>query len=387
MIRVDVQPELLRWARDRAGLDARALTVRFPKLPEWEAGDLQPTLRQLESYARATHAPVGYFFLPRPPEEPLPIPDFRTIGDRAVARPGADLLDTLYACQARQAWYRDEALVTGQRPLPFIGSMDLSIRPERAAEQLRLTLGFSVQARRECPSWAEALRLFVAQADELGVLVMVSGVVGSNNNRGLDPEEFRGFALVDALAPLVFINGADSKSAQMFTLAHELAHLWLGQSALSDAGVEGAGRPQHGADVERWCNQVAAELLVPLPVFVAALRDGELLEEALRRLAREFKVSTLVVLRRMLDAGRLSRDAFWQAFRAEQARLAAIQATSSGGGDFYRTTTARVGKRFARSLVESTLEGRTLYRDAFQMLGIAKTGTFNELGRSLGLPT
>jgi len=363
------------------------LAARFPKLPEWEAGVLQPTLRQLEHYARATHAPVGYFFLPAPPEEPLPIPDFRTIGDRAIARPSADLLDTLYACQARQAWFRDEALLTGQRPLPFIGSMDLSIAPERAAEQLRQALGFSVQARRECPSWSEALRLFIGQADTLGVLVMVSGVVGSNNTRVLDPDEFRGFALADALAPLVFINGSDSKSAQMFTLAHELAHLWLGQSALSDASVEGAGEPQHGAGVERWCNQVAAELLVPLPAFVAALRESELLDDAMRRLAREFKVSTLVVLRRLMDAGRLSRDAFWQAFREERARLVAIKAKSSGGGDFYRTTTARVGKRFARSLVESTLEGRTLYRDAFHMLGIAKTGTFHELGRSLGLPT
>lgn len=387
MIRVAVQPELLRWARDRAGLDAFALAGRFPKLQEWEAGDLQPTLRQLENYAQATHAPVGYFFLPAPPVEPLPIPDFRTIGNREIARPSADLLDTLYACQSRQAWYRDEALVTGQRPLPFIGSMNVAIAPTLAAEQLKQALGFSVQARRECSNWTEALRLFVAQADALGVLVMVSGVVGSNNTRVLNPEEFRGFAMTDTLAPLVFINGTDSKSAQMFTLAHELAHLWLGQSALSDAGVEGAGNPQHGAGVETWCNQVAAELLVPLPILVAALREDELLDDALRRLARDFKVSTLVVLRRMLDAGRLSRDAFWQAFRAEQARLAAIQATSGGGGDFYRTTTARVGKRFARSLVESTLEGRTLYRDAFQMLGIAKTGTFNELGRSLGLPT
>jgi len=386
MMRVAVQPEMFRWARERAGLDVLALRSRFPHLAAWEQGEAQPTLRQLARYARATHAPLGYFFLPAPPEEPLPIPDFRTIGGRVIARPSADLLDTLYACQARQAWFRDEALVTGQRPLPFIASMDIAIAPDRAADQLRQTLGFSVQARRECSSWSEALRLFIAQADALGVLVMVSGVVGSNNTRVLDPEEFRGFALADALAPLVFVNGSDSKSAQMFTLAHELAHLWLGQSALSDAGVEGAGEPQHGAGVERWCNQVAAELLVPLPEFIAALREGELLDDAMRRLAREFKVSTLVVLRRLLDVGRLSRDAFWQAFRAEQARLVAIQAASSGGGDFYRTTTARVGKRFARSLVESTLEGRTLYRDAFHMLGIAKPGTFNELGRSLGLP-
>lgn len=382
MTRVAVQPDLFRWARERAGLDVFALSARFPRLSAWEAGQTQPTLRQLEGYARATHAPVGYFFLPEPPQEPLPIPDFRTIADRAIARPGADLLDVLYSCQARQAWYRDEALVTGQRPLAFVGSIDNGMAPAEAAVRMGQALGFSVEARRDCATWAEALRMFIAQADGIGVLVMVSGVVANNNTRVLDPDEFRGFALVDSLAPLVFINGADSKAAQMFTLAHELAHLWLGQSALSNASAEGTGNQA----TEAWCNQVAAELLVPMPAFRAAFVADEPLVDTLRRLARHFKVSSLVILRRLLDAGYLNRDMFWQAFHAEQERLAGIEARGSGGGDFYRTTTARVGKRFARALVESTLEGRTLYRDAFRMLGIAKTSTFNELGRSLGMP-
>ena len=85
--------------------------------------------------------------------------------------------------------------------------------------------------------------------------------------------------------------------------------------------------------------------------------------------------------------GRLDRAAFWVAYRAEEARLQALAARSAGGGDFYRTTVARVGRRFAQTLVASTLEGRTLYRDAFRMLGIVKPGTFNELGRTLGFPT
>ena len=383
MTRVAVQPDLYRWARERAKQDQFALTARFPKLPEWESGQSQPTLKQLESYAKATHAPVGYFFLPAPPVEPLPIPDFRTIGDRVVARPSADLLDTIYVCQTRQAWYRDEAMVTGHQPRPFVGSLGLRTPVIEAAARLREALGFSVQQRRECGTWTDALRLFIAQAEEIGVLVMVSGVVMNNITRILEPEEFRGFALVDALAPLVFINGADSKSAQMFTLAHELAHLWLGESALSNSSTDGVASNA----VETWCNQVAAELLVPMDSLRLALRDNEALDVAKLRLAREFKVSTLVVLRRLHDVGRLSRGAFWQAFREEQERLAGIEARNAGGGDFYRTTTARVGKRFARALVESTLEGRTLYREAFQMLGIAKTTTFNELGRTLGLPT
>jgi Zn-dependent peptidase ImmA (M78 family) len=382
MPRVTVQPALFAWARQRARLDEAVLAARFPHLPEWEAGAMRPTLRQLEQYAHATHAALGFFFLPAPPEESVPIPDFRTIR-AGLPRLSADLLDVVYTCQSRQAWYRDEALVNGEPPLPFVGSLSLATPQAEAADRLRQQLGFSVQARHDCPTWTEALRLFISQAEQVGVMVMVSGVVMNNNNRQLDPQEFRGFALADSLAPLVFINGADSKAAQMFTLAHELAHLWLGQSALSD--VQAAEAPVHV--VETWCNQVAAELLVPQAEFRTALQADEPLDVALQRLARHFKVSTLVLLRRMLDVGWLDRAAFWRAYRDEEARLQALAARNAGGGDFYRTTMSRVSRRFAQTLVASTLEGRTLYRDAFRMLGISKPGTFNELGRSLGFPT
>lgn len=382
MPRVTVQPALFAWARQRARLDEAVLAARFPHLPEWEAGAVQPTLRQLEQYAQATHAALGFFFLPAPPEESVPIPDFRTMR-AGLPRLSADLLDVVYTCQSRQAWYRDEALVNGELPLPFVGSLTLAMPPAEAADRLRQQLGFSIQARSDCPTWTEALRLFITQAEQAGVMVMVSGVVMNNNNRQLDPQEFRGFALADPLAPLVFINGADSKAAQMFTLAHELAHLWLGQSALSD--VQAAEAPVHA--IETWCNQVAAELLVPQGDIRAALQADEALDVALQRLARQFKVSTLVLLRRMLDVGWLDRAAFWRAYRDEEARLQTLAARNAGGGDFYRTTVSRVSRRFAQTLVASTLEGRTLYRDAFRMLGISKPGTFNELGRTLGFPT
>jgi len=244
---------------------------------------------------------------------------------------------------------------------------------------MRGALGFDLDARRECPTWTEALRLFVAQADALGVLVMVSGVVGSNNHRRLDPEEFRGFALADDLAPLVFLNGADTKAAQMFTLAHELAHVWLGESALTDVAPASAPTQR----IESWCNRMAAELLVPLAVLREELPRGDALAEV-PRLARRFKVSTLVVLRRLLDARRLSREAFEAAYGAELERLRARPKTS--GGDFYLTQATRLSRRFARALIGSTLEGQTLYRDAFRMLGIAKEQTFRELGASLGYP-
>jgi Zn-dependent peptidase ImmA (M78 family) len=240
-------------------------------------------------------------------------------------------------------------------------------------------LGFDIEERRRIPTWTDALRHFIEQADGLGILVMCSGVVLNNNRRRLDPEEFRGFALADNLAPLVFVNGADTKAAQMFTLAHELAHIWLGQSAISDAVA--ARLPEN--TVELWCNQVAAELLVPIALLSAEYNSAASLSDETSRLARLFKVSSLVVLRRIHDAGGLTRDEFWQAYAEEVARLRDMPKGS--GGDFYLTQAARVSKRFARALVASTLEGHTLHRDAFRMLGFSKLSTFQELGRSLGV--
>jgi Zn-dependent peptidase ImmA (M78 family) len=205
-------------------------------------------------------------------------------------------------------------------------------------------------------------------------MVMCSGVVLNNNYRPLDPDEFRGFALSDSLAPLVFINGADTKAAQMFTLAHELAHIWLGQSAVSDA--QASILPEH--DIERWCNNVAAELLVPLTALRQEYADGVNLRVELDRLARHFKVSTLVILRRIHDAGSLTREEFWREYEKELKRLLAI--AKGSGGNFYLTQAARVSKRFARALVISTLEGQTLHRDAFRMLGFAKFDTFQSWG-------
>jgi len=372
---------MLRWARERSGVDVEALLSRFPALEKWERRELSPTLRQLESYARATLTPVGYLFLQEPPVERVPIPDFRTMADRAIARPSPNLLETIYLCQQRQLWYREHALTQGLRAAEFVGSLAISASVESSASAIRQQLGLDLGARRDCPTWVEALRQFITLADASGVMVMCSGVVGNNNYRGLNPEEFRGFALSDPLAPLVFINGADTKSAQMFTLAHELAHLWLGQSALSDANVYDAGT----VAVERWCNRVAAELLVPMTSFVSELRRDESVEDAKRRLSRQFKVSALVILRRLFDAERITREQFWTAYRAELARLISLK-KSSGGGNFYLSQAARVSKRFARALVESTLEGRTLYRDAMRMVGVSKTSTFHELGRSLGMP-
>ena len=381
MNRVDVRPELLQWARDRAGITIGDLTKRFPRLEAWEQGKAAPTLKQLERYAKATHTPVGYFFLKAPPVESVPIPDLRTMGSARIGNPSPELLDTVYICQQRQDWFRDFARSNRLESLPFVGSAETSSHITRTAERIRQTLKFGLEEQRRAPTWTDALRKFITHADEAGILVMCSGVVLNNNKRRLDPDEFRGFAISDDLAPLVFINGTDSKAAQMFTLAHELAHIWLGRSALSD--VQAISSPEH--EVEIWCNEVAAELLVPMAALRREFDPGRSLEAEKQRLVRTFKVSTLVMLRRIYDADLLSRQEFGDAYAEELERLGGLP--KSSGGSFYLTQAARarVSKSFARALVISTLEGQTLHRDALRLLGFSKLETFRELGRKLGV--
>lgn len=376
-MRVTVKPELLRWAADRSGIEPEDLARRFPRLHTWEIGDAKPTLKQLEHFARATHTPIGFLFLAEPPEERIPIPDFRTIRDERIRRPSPDLLDTIYLCQQRQDWYHDFAQGLGQEGRPFVGSIAPGTPVKDAAATMRARLAFSTDARRQSPTWEVALRTFVQLAEDAGVLVMVSGVVGNNTHRKLDPDEFRGFALVDDLAPLVFVNGADTKAAQMFTLAHELVHIWTGRSGVIDADVSAVPTGH-----ERWCNEVAAEILVPLDEFRLEHRGGATVRSELDRLARVFKVSTLVILRRMSDSGYLTGDPYWKAFRDELALLRSIERGS--GGNFYFTQPVRNSRRFTRALIADTLEGNTLYRDAFRMLGVSTDATFRELGAKLG---
>ena len=380
MISVDIKSNLLSWARKLAGKYLYSLERSFPKLADWESGHVKPTLKQIERFAKATYTPVGYFFLEEPPVEKIPIPDFRTVQNEFTVRPSPNLLDTIYVCQQRQEWYHDYARSMGEEPFSFVGAASIKDDVVITAAKMRRFIGFDIDERKRMPTWTDALRKFIDQIDSIGIMVMCSGVVMNNNYRHLNPEEFRGFAMTDPLAPLVFINGADTKAAQMFTLAHEIAHIWLGQSAVSD--VQASWISNHR--VERWCNKVAAEFLVPLDLIKHDFQKDEDLQNELNRLARRFKVSTLVILRRIYDADGITFDKFQQIYRMELARLISLT-PKGGGGDFYLTQAARVSKRFARALIANTLEGQTLHRDAFRMLGFSKLTTFRELGQSLGV--
>ncbi len=382
MIRVPVKPEILRWARERAGHSLDDLEMRFQRLPDWESGAIHPTWKQLEAFSRTVHVPFGYLFLSKPPQEDVHIPDFRSNGGLPAESISTNLLEMIHACQERQSWYREFASDRGEPPLGFVGSASLEMDPETVARKMRDVLDFNLERQQEYSTWTDALGQLNRQADQSGVLVMVSGIVKSNTRRPLDPAEFLGFALSDPLAPLIFVNRRHTSADLMFVAAHELAHLWLGESALSNLG---AAPGQGLCPQELWCNAVAAEFLVPLEALRLVLNENESLTSMLTRLARHFKVSTLVILRRLLDAGWLTRRRFESAFKQERARPRCLVHSGVGCGNFHRTTVSRVGMRFAQALTACTLEGRTLYRDAFQMLGIRKTATFRKIALEVGV--
>lgn len=381
-VRIDVAPEVLRWARTRSGIDDETWTTRFKDYNAWMNGDKKPTAKQLQTFATKAHAPFGYLLLSEPPVEEVPIPDFRTVGNRPVAQPSADLLDVIYQCQRRQDWYRNNQLILGEDVLDFVGSATTDTPIEAAAEGLRSLLDWTNNTRSELRSWDDAVTRLRENAESAGVLVMISGIVGSNTHRKLDPSVFRGFALVDPYASVVFVNGSDSKSAQLFTLAHELAHVMLGSTALSDL----TGDSIRENETELWCNRVAAELLVPMAEFRSRFESRADLREQLQRLAEIFRVSAQVILGQIREGGWIDWDRYMLELQVERTRVAGLVTAKAGtGGNFYNSKPVQVSKRFARELISSTLESRTGYTEAFRLLDVSKSETFHGLGTQLGV--
>ncbi len=377
MMRVEVTRDVLRWASERAARDGVDAQARFPRLAAWETGSSQPTVKQLEAFAKATHTPIGTYFLPTPPTESLPITDFRVGPAFRADLPSGNLLDTIYACQRRQDWFSEHARLERFDPVPWVGTYTPADSPIEAAAEMRRRLHFEPTNRRSFADWKAGHRELVARIETEGVLVSTSGVVGNSTQRRLDPTEFRGFCLTEVFAPLIFINGADLKAAQSFTLCHELAHLALGQSGLSaeDPGTF------HEESVEAWCDDFATEFLVPSSEVLPDALGRDTVERA-SRLSQSLRVSPLVSLRQIVKREKLDSKTIARDFARLRERL--IE-TRSGGGNFHATALLRVGRKFARSVIESTLEGRTTYVEAFRLLGIKAGLSFDELASRMGL--
>ena len=363
MSRVAIAESVLYWAVSRSGRDLDSLEEKFPRIQEWASGASQPTLRQLESLARATFTPLGYLLLKEPPVDKLPISHFRTQGGESPGRPSPDLIETVHTMQLRQAWMREFLVEQGQEGLGFVGSATTGSGPVEIADRMRSVIGLTGDWAAKFSTWTDALAALRRTMEDEGVLVVFNGVVGNNTSRKLDPGEFRGFVLVDDYAPLVFVNNADAKSAQMFTLAHELAHLFLGSSASFDL------RGMQPADdlTERLCNQAAAEFLIPSDLLRDSWHDIRSTGVQFQAIASRFKVSEIVGARRALDLELITRDEFQEFYRKSQSRR---NVGASGGGNFYANQDFRVGRPLAAAVIQATREGSMLYSDAYRLTGL-----------------
>lgn len=374
MSQVPINPPLLQWARQRAGLTvddlARKLNVKVERVSEWEAGEARPSWPQAQKLAHSLHIPFGYLFLSEPPQTVLPtIADFRTLPGTEAGRFSPALEDALNDALRKRDWLRERRISEDASPLSFVGRFSTDAPADMVAADIRHHLHLPLPPAEGLKSWEAHLQRLVTRAEEAGILVLQSGVALGDNRRPLPVEEVRGFTLVDEYAPVIFINTRDSVAGRIFTLAHELAHLWSGTSGVSNPTP---GDTSETPAVERFCNRAASELLVPKDVFLPAWQrnEGVALDERAQALAQEFRVSAFVVLIRAYELDLINRSDLRVAYQQAEQTAAAVETKTSAGGDFYRTLRSRNGRVLVDEVLLALRQGEALYREAATLLNL-----------------
>ncbi|WP_026602720.1 helix-turn-helix domain-containing protein [Methylomonas sp. 11b] len=379
MTTANINTTMLTWARERSGVTvsefARKCGVSLDKLSEWESGHRSLTFKQAMTYAEKAHIPFGYLFLAQPPIDELPIPDLRTIEGQTNRRLSAELLDLIKLMQQRQEWYKDYLQQHLVGPNPIVGRFAVKDGVTAIVRDIRTELGVGNHPQRG--NWEDYYRDLVNRIESVGVLVMRQSDVG-HYTRPLRVEEFRGFAIADNYAPIIFVNHADALGARLFTLVHELCHIWIGQSGISDASTQ-----THRAE-EILCNAVAAEFLVPATEFQTIWRHGlDNWQSNLATLESHFHVSTWTLARRALALNYITQDEYQRYINAQQA--AYRDRDDSGGPGYYRTKKAQISQRFSRAVVSEALSGQLLLREASQLLGGIKPDKIATFAKELGV--
>lgn len=391
-----VEPGVLRWAQQRSNRDEAAFDQKFTAWEQWLSGSSSPTFRQLEEIARYAHVPFGALFLPEPPVPELPIPDYRLGSTSGTRSPSQDLLDVVELSQQRQAWFREYAQREGI-DAARIERATLAEDPIAVAAAVSAELNFGVQARLELRARHAARNHLRSAFEGLGGLSVVTSMVGNNAARPLDRDEFRGFSLSDDIAPLIFVNSAgETLGGQLFTFLHEYAHVKLGKGGVSDehdfyadpanTSAPHTHREAANSAVERWCNAVAAEVLVPHEDLHAEFQRDEEITPELDRLAKRYLCSTLVILLRLRDRGLVASDGFDAMYSAEADRVheLAMHSAQQNGGSFWNNQPFRIGERLSRALLRDVQSGGTGYSEAFHLLGLRNTKQLTRYAAELG---
>jgi len=380
-VNVNIKPEIISWAMRQAD-ESQLGTKLMDNIVQWLAGTKTPTFNQIEDFSRKANIPLGYFFLQTPPAEKIELLEYRTIDSIELANPSRNLIDTINEMERVQDWMKTYRQDMGFGMLYFVGSMKRLNDAIFIANQIRKDLDLDVEWYSKCKSMSESFNYIRGQLDENGVMVMLNGTVGKNTHRALSVDEFRAFAMVDEWVPLIFINNADSQGAKLFSLFHEIAHIWLGEDDLyNDRG--------NGKDVkplEVLCNAVASELLVPRAKFIekwkSIVANDE--KEKITSLARFFKCSESVVARKAMDTNKIKKELYDEIVRdaIDTYRLMKENKESSGG-DYYNTVKARLDGSFVRALCESIASGRTTFSEAYRLTNTSRK-TFSEIAKRLG---
>ena len=365
-IRVEVAPSILDWIGKVAsfeGVDEKLLTHFY----RWKAGGEQPTYAQIETLSNKIHIPLGYFFLKTPPQENLSLFKFRTVNSAAAPNPSRDLIDTYYQMAAIQNWMREYLIDQGNERLPFVGMYRGEKQIEKIATSIRKIAGLDEDWFLQSSTIAESFNYLRGKFEHIGILVLKNGIVGQNTHRPLDISEFRAFTLLDEFAPLVFINSRDSAGGQLFSLAHEIAHIWLGVGSFYN---DNTGFSPNVTPLETLCNAVAAELLVPAQSFIEQWeqRSQFSLFDKIDRVAKHFKCGGAVIARRALDNNYIGNTEY-QKIIDRLLSLYKENKAKQSGGDYYVTAKSRFGEPLIAALDNSIKEGKTPYTEAFRLTG------------------
>lgn len=358
---VNINTDMLTWAIDRAGHDLDEITVTFPKLKEWMEEKKKPTFNQLQKFSKKVHVPLGYLFLQSPPVEQLPIPYFRS-GKNGNNKVGINTFDTILLLKNRQEWLREYLQENEFDKKDFAGKFHSNFSYNEIVSDIRNTLGLSENWANYFSNWEQTLEHLTEKVEDAGIIMIFNSIVENNTHRPIPVKECRGFVLSDDYAPFMFINAADAKAAQMFTIVHELAHIWTGNSAGFDfRQMQPANDP-----VEELCDKVAAEFLVPESIFLDLWDKNK----SFKQLAQVFKVSPIVIARRALDLDKITKGQFFSFYNNYIDSLKEIKQKKTGGGNFYRTAKKRVSLTYAAHINQAVKSGQLLYRDAYKLTSL-----------------
>ena len=351
-----VNPQVLQWARTRAGLTieaaANAVGRSVDALIAWENGTESPTYRQLSDLAQRVYKrPIAVFFFPAPPDEEPIASEFRTLpeSDREQLEP-----DTLFALREARAWQLSAPAVLYGADEAFRGSIeDLRARPRETtqalAKRVRETLGISISQQLRWRSPDDALKAWRSAVEQFGVLVF---------KRPFQQESVSGFCLDSSDFPVIVLNNSTSHTRQIFTLLHELGHLAFRVSGITRQRDEDLGSlAPSDRGVEIACNQFAASVLLPPDSIDLDRILSDDLEIAITHTARQFQVSREVVLRRLLEEGRIGSDEYKelvQAWRDDYLR----REERAGGGSYYANVGTYLSDKYARAVLFQYHSGR-----------------------------